>query len=203
MIKKSCPLKHRKPCPITGEPKCRCDGINKPISDPKPKETLRKLFTDHAVYTQRFIDAYLDDSQMTQFLQTRLLANQPEIGQYLGQFVGQAAGETVGNLLTEHIKLAAKIVAELGENSEDSVIAAAVDELLSNARNVANGIAGLSKGKLNTDQVYNEFAKHNSFVVDLAVLHKKGKYEEEIRTYDVYYTHMLMFSDLVWYGLIG
>jgi len=90
--------------------------------NPTPKETLRKLFTDHAVYARMFINAFLDELPETPFLQTRLLANQPEIGQYLGQFIGQEGGKAVGDLLTKHIKLAANVVGKLKENADQKIL---------------------------------------------------------------------------------
>ena len=189
-------------CPTTGEPICRCNNQHPNHLQPKPKDTLRKLFTDHAVYTHEFIKSYLDNLPETELLKTRLLANQTEIGQYFGMYLGDDVGTTIGSLFTEHIIKAAGLVTALNTATTTEEVEPYIDELADNVRDVAIDVSKLSDGKLSEEEVGSEFAKHNLYVVQLAALHKNKQYEEEIKTYDEYYTHMLSFSDMLCYGLL-
>jgi hypothetical protein len=187
-------------CPITGEPKCKCDKDgNTPYLFPRERDTLRKLFTDHAVFTERFIVTFLDDRPEMEVVKARLLENQPEIGTYLGLYIGKENGNLVGKLLTEHIKGAAGVVDALkkGENLDKSL-----QIVFDNVEKVAKILSSLSNKLLKYDQVYDEFAHHNKLVVELAKLHKAKDFKKEIETYDAYYTHMLSFSDMLCDGLI-
>ena len=188
-------------CPVTGEPYCKCEHADGVVFlSPNHKDTLRKLFSDHAVYTKMVIVAVLDSRPEADFLTKRLLDNQPEIGDFLGQFIGRESGDAVTNLLTEHIKTAAAIVTKLRDNSRD--IQKDIDFLFNNSERVAKALSGLPSSKLDYGIVHKEFDQHNDFVLALAKLHKKAMYEKEITTYDAYYVHMLKFSDMLCDGLI-
>jgi hypothetical protein len=186
-------------CPVTGEPVCRCSADMEPVSIPRHKDALRKLFTDHAVFTKMLIVAFLDSRPEADVTQTRLLRNQREIGVFFGSFLGIEAGVAIGNLFTEHIKLAAEVLATIKSNSNlDPVI----KRVFGNVRDVAIALSTLPDSHASYDEVYKEFGRHNEFVVEIAKLHYAGKYKEEIDVYDRYYVHMLHFSNILYKGLI-
>lgn len=189
------------PCPVTGEDVCRCGTSKKGTPTlVSPKETLRKLFTDHAVYTKFFIEASLNDLPDTKVITTRLLKNQDDIGKYLGKFVGKEKGSMAASLLRDHILLAAECVEELKENDMKS-LNVAIEKLMTNATKVGRFLHSLNPDKLPLEGITREFKQHNKYVLDMAVLHSKGKFKDEIETYDTYYTHMLMISDTLFGAL--
>jgi hypothetical protein len=185
-----------KTCPITGEHRCKCYGENIPSVPTDPYSTLRKLFTDHAVFTSKFIITY--GQPINSFITTRLLENQKDIGMFLGEFVGESNGKLITKLLTEHIKLAANCVKVLFSNKDTAV---AVAKLYKNGDDVAKALCSLSS-YLDCERVTREFHHHNELVVNLAILEYKKEYEQEIELYDAYYTHMLLFSDFFYTGFI-
>lgn len=186
-------------CPVIGEPTCHCSGDMNPVLIPRHRDTLRKLFTDHAVYTKMFIVAFLDTRPEANVLQTRLLANQPEIGTYFGVFLGQDNGVAIGDLFTEHIKLAAGVLKALKTGGD---VKKAIELVFVNVDKVSTALSELSNGYLSYEKIYGEFGKHNEFVVEIAKLHFNGQFQEEIEAYDEYYSHMLYFSDLLCDGLL-
>lgn len=188
-------------CPVTGELKCKCNKeVTSNVSlSPRPRDTLRKLFTDHAVFTERFIVSFLDNRPETEVIKARLLSNQPEIGDYLGAYVGFDNGVEIGRLLTEHIKAAAGVLKDLKNKSDTKK---SIEIVFNNVEEVAKALSGISNGALKDSKVYDEFAIHNEYVVKLAKLHQGKNYTNEIKTYDQYYTHMLSFSDMLCDGLI-
>lgn len=186
-------------CPITGEVFCKCKSDSLQTYQTRPKDTLRKLFTDHAIYTKFYTVAALDSRPETAVILDRLLENQEDIGKYLGQFIGTGGGEAVTHLLTEHIQLAGAAIDKL-KKGED--LTHSVEALFENNTRVAQGLAGLSHGALEEELVEAEFKHHNQYVLDIATLHKKKRYREEFETYDAYYVHMLSFSDLICSGLV-
>lgn len=189
------------PCPITGEDVCRCGDAKKGSQTlVSPKETLRKLFTDHAVYTKFFVESSLNDIPDVKVITTRLLKNQDEIGKYIGKFVGKEKGNKLAELLKEHIMLAAGCVGKLKEGDSKG-LNTAIGKLMANALQVARFLHSLNPEKLPLEVVTREFKQHNKHVLDIAVLHSKGKHREEIDTYDMYYTHMLALSDTI-YGAL-
>jgi hypothetical protein len=164
------------------------------------KETLRKLFTDHAVYTKFFINSGLDGIPDAPELGFRLIQNQVDIGNAVKPIIGDANGNKLTDLLKGHIEKAVDAVKAVRIGDARS-IQEAVNELLIQGDSVAAFISSLNPQKISAETVRNEFRRHNQFVAELTTLHSQRRTAEEIKTFDAYYNHMLMFSDLLYYGL--
>lgn len=187
-------------CLVTGETHCKCKH-NPCITYPVDmKETLRKLFTDHAVYTKFVINSVLDSNPDATDLLNRLMQNQNDIGDYVKPIIGGHNGNLLAELLRGHIGKAGEALAAV-KSRNPQAISVAVNNLLNQGDSVALFLSNLNPVRLPYSTVAAEFRKHNQFVADLAVLHYQKNTLEEIKTYDAYYNHMLMFSDLVYYGL--
>lgn len=187
-------------CPITGENLCKCRHKMKPIYQIYPRDVMRKLFTDHAKYTEEFVDEALNGGPMVQVYTDRLMLNQVEIGNYLGRFVGDANGQAITTLLKEHILAAANVVKTLAVGGNLQPALAVVTQ---NVDKVATALSGIPCSRLTYEYVKEEFGRHNNFVVEFASLHFQKKYAEEVAVRDAYYVHMLFFADMLTYGLIG
>ena len=190
------------PCPITGEKHCKC-LIKAPVtSDVGLKETLRKLFTDHVIYTHLFTNSSVDNIADAQVVLKRLLRNQVDIGDALGPIIGEELGQQVTDLLTEHIKRAGDSVKALLSGDEQAK-SDAVEAQLAQGDDVAAALSSLNPRKIPLDVVTREFRHHNLFVVQLADLHLHHQYEEEVEVLDAYLNHMLSISDMLYQGLIA
>jgi hypothetical protein len=165
------------------------------------KESLRKLFTDHAVYTEFVIRTFLSGGAKgdVDALSGRLLENQTEIGNFLIPLIGMDAGHLVTKLLKEHILQAVAVLKAL-KGGNKKRLDAEIEKLFQNSAEVSKALSSLSS-RLPYDIVKREFDHHNQMVIELAVLHHEGKYADEVKKFDAYYNHMLSFSDLLFYGL--
>jgi hypothetical protein len=188
-------------CKVVGTPVCHCsnDDVNDSKLISRPKDALRKLFTDHAVYTKMFLAAFLDSRLEADVLGKRLFANQTEIGQYFGLYLGNDVGTAIDNLLTEHIKGVAVLLAALKFNTQFNE---ALNMIYNNVNKVAHALSTILGSTLTFEVVQHEFRHHNDMVIELAKLHFGKQYQEEIDTYDEYFVHMMKFSDLLCEGLI-
>lgn len=74
------------------------------------KLDMRKLWTDHVVWTRDYIVAAVADQPDAQAAATRLMKNQEDIGAAVARFYGDAAGRQLTTLLKEHISIATEIV---------------------------------------------------------------------------------------------
>src|SRR6478735_3218043 len=72
---------------------------------------LRKLWSDHVIWTREYIVAAVAGTPDAGSAATRLLANQEDIGTAVAGFYGQAAGDRLTELLKEHIMIAVDLVA--------------------------------------------------------------------------------------------
>jgi hypothetical protein len=188
-------------CRITGESSCKCKYEIEPVEPPTPKETLRKLFTDHAVYTHTYIINELYQLPSLADVTKRLLENQKEIGDAAGGFLGKKSGDALTKLLTQHI-LDASAVVKAAAKGDSSGIKGKISALFDNSRRVAELLGSIQPEKVSSEEFKLHFDQHNQYVIDITTLYISRKFDEVISTYDCYYTHMLMFSDLVWSVLV-
>src|SRR6478735_687882 len=72
---------------------------------------LRKLWSDHVIWTREYIVAAVAGTPDAGDAATRLLANQEDIGAAVAGFYGQPAGDRLTELLKEHIMIAVDLVA--------------------------------------------------------------------------------------------
>src|SRR5262245_28290161 len=75
------------------------------------KTDMRKLWTDHVVWTRVYIMSALADMPDASAAANRLMQNQQDIGNAIAKFYGTAAGQQVTMLLKQHIAIAVDILA--------------------------------------------------------------------------------------------
>lgn len=121
---------------------------------------------------------------------SRLMANQDEIAEALEEHVGDTHAGRVRTLLRDHIAAAAAVL-NLPRGSTADARAAALDAFFANGDELGNEFAAITT--MSAPTAREEFRKHNQHVLRLAT--EAG--EEQIRTYDAYYTHMLALSDAI------
>jgi len=182
-------------CQITGEQNCKC--LYKPHMKTGKKRILsimRKLFTDHAIYTVFVLKSIVDKSGGLQVFVDRLLLNQKEIGDELIPYIGQENGHELSDLLTTHINLAAAAIKKIAaKKSSDNEI----NDLYNQGDSVAEFLTSLNPKKLPYKVTESMFRTHNEFVVDMAFSRTNGDYKEEQILFDGYYNEILEMSDAI------
>src|ERR1041384_4204118 len=74
------------------------------------KQDMRKLWTDHVVWTRDYIIAATEKQPDAPAALNRLMKNQDDIGNAVAKYYGDAAGRQLTTLLKEHIVIAGDIV---------------------------------------------------------------------------------------------
>lgn len=188
-------------CPTTGTPNCYCDVETKTKIHltARPRDTSRKLFTDHAVFTTFFLNSYLIFGPDADVIKEMLLDNQKEIGTFFGGYLGDKVGISIASLFTKHIVSIAGFLTDL-RNKQDT--AQDLDAIRANIQEVAKAFSSVTGSTLPYDVVWEEFKRHNQFVIDMSMARYNGNYKLLYSKYREYYNHMLHFSDLLVNGLI-
>jgi hypothetical protein len=188
-------------CPVTGEPICRCTTRWAKRSDIGIRDTLRKLFTDHAVYTRMFLTSYLNRNPDLSAIQTRLLQNQTDIGSYIGRKTNSVVGKKLGDLLTSHIKLAANVIQTYMTRTQNpNEYSEEVRKLFANSDQIAEFLSTLCANCMYTELKVH-FDQHNQYILDMVQKYSKNDYQESVQIYDAYLVHMLGFADTIARGL--
>src|SRR6476660_443159 len=74
------------------------------------KQDMRKLWTDHVVWTRDYIVAAVGDQPDAQAAAGRLMKNQEDIGHAVAAYYGADAGQKLTTLLKDHISIAVDLI---------------------------------------------------------------------------------------------
>src|SRR5205814_3945058 len=74
------------------------------------KQDMRRLWTDHVVWTRDYIVAAVGDQPDAQAAATRLMKNQDDIGGAVAKYYGDSAGRQLTSLLKQHISIAVDLI---------------------------------------------------------------------------------------------
>jgi hypothetical protein len=161
---------------------------------------MRKLWTDHVVWTRDYIIAALADAPDAPSALNRLMKNQDDIGNAVAKFYGDSAGKQLTTLLKEHIAIAGDLIkaAKAGDKAGQK---AADDRWQSNAVQIADF---LSKANPNWPKATVEdlMKKHLSTTTNEVVARLSKNWDEDVRAFDAVYEHILHMSDALSDGII-
>jgi hypothetical protein len=130
------------------------------------KETLRKAFTDHAVYTKFVITDIVEALPNLATDIDRLVKNQEEIGHIFSVSIGSEKGIELANLLKEHIRLAGESVKAIKSGVDANTT------FLEQAETVGQFLSSLNPEKLPLASTKEAFKKHSQYVIDIATAQK-------------------------------
>lgn len=178
-------------CPVTGEAICRCDTRDYMI---RPKDTLRKIFTDHVVYTRFVIVDILEDLVNTTADLDRLMQNQEDIGNFLLPYIGSTNAEFVTSLFKEHIRLAGEAVKAL-KTSDRGKLMRVTDAMIANIDQISDLLRSFNPTKLaDVDQM---MRIHVQQVLETALAQSQHDSEGVVKIFDAGINHMLRIADTI------
>lgn len=182
-------------CPVTNEYNCKCLPKQTGISALKVdlRSALRKLFTDHGVYTAFVLKSIVDNGKDTYVFLNRLLMNQKDIGDQLKPIIGIEKGNKITEVLTLHIKLAGDVIT--AAKNRDNNLQDKINLLFSNSNIVAETLTSLNPIVLPFEVTQDMFHVHNQFVIDMTISRISGDFLKEQQLYDAYYNELLILSD--------
>lgn len=172
-------------CPL-GNMQCECSM----------KEKLRKVFTDHVIYTKLYMEKYGTSRAETAVILKRLLSNQDDIANTLKPVIGIKQSKELARLLKQHIQLSGSMIAYVYQRDKKLADEAAL-KVFQNGRQVAEFLTELNPKTLPLRITEEMFDMHNKQVFKLAWCHGWKEYKEEAHVFDEYLVHMLRMSDAI------
>jgi len=164
------------------------------------QDAMRRLWSDHVVYTRLFIVDAAAGSKDKDATTQRLLQNQTDIGNAVAGFYGRAAGDKLTALLKDHILIAANIVAaaKAGDNAK---VASENKRWHDNAVDLAKFLHGANPNNWPEATLQNALFMHLDQTLNEATHQLKGDYAASIKDYDGAMDHMLMVADILANGI--
>ena len=164
------------------------------------KQDMRKLWTDHVVWTRDYIVAAVGDQPDAQAAATRLMKNQDDIGGAVAKYYGDSAGRQLTSLLKQHISIAVDLIkaAKAGDKAAQQQ---ADTKWQNNGEEIADF---LSKANPNWPRatLADMMKKHLSTTTDEVVARLSKKWDDDARAFDAVYDHILHMSDALSDGIV-
>jgi len=164
------------------------------------QDAMRRLWSDHVVYTRLFIVDAAAGSKDKDATTQRLLQNQTDIGNAVAGFYGRAAGDKLTALLKDHILIAASIVtaAKAGDNAK---VASENKRWHDNAVDLAKFLHGANPNNWPEATLQSALFMHLDQTLNEAMHQLKGDYAASIKDYDGAMDHMLAVADILTNGI--
>jgi len=164
------------------------------------KQDMRKLWTDHTVWTRDYIIAAVADAPDAQAAATRLLKNQEDIGAAVATYYGRPAGDQLTALLKTHITTAVDVV-KAAKAGDKAAFKTADDAWQQNAMQIADF---LSKANPNWPKSTLEsmMKEHLSTTTTEVQARLDKNWEADVRAWDAVYNHILKMSDALTDGIV-
>ena len=162
---------------------------------------LRKLWSDHVIWTREYIVAAVDDRPDASEAASRLLRNQDDIGAAIVPYYGQAAGDGLTALLREHIMIAVDLVTA-AKAKDDSEFARHDGRWTANAGEIARFLAGANPNWPEKD-VLDLLSLHLKLTKDEAVARLTRDYAADVKAFDDIFTEIMVLADALHYGLVA
>jgi hypothetical protein len=163
-------------------------------------QDMRKLWTDHTVWTRDYIIAAVDDKPDAMAAANRLMKNQEDIGNAVAAYYGAANGQQLTSLLKQHIAIAVDLInaAKAGDQSAQKL---ANDKWQQNAVDIATFLSKANPNWPNSVLV-NMMKMHLATTTDEVVARLKHDWDADVRAYDAVYNHILMMADALSDGIV-
>jgi hypothetical protein len=165
------------------------------------RQTMRKLWSDHAFWTREYIVAAVAGDPDQAAAAGRLMKNQEDIGAAVAGFYGDAAGVKLTSLLKEHISIAVDLIkaAKAGDAAAQRRADTAWHQ---NGEDIA---AFLSQANPHWPRpvLVEMMNMHLSTTTDEVVARLTKDWDKDVKAFDTVYQHLLDMSDALSDGIIA
>jgi hypothetical protein len=175
-------------------------GLPTPSGATGLRDNMRRLWSDHVVWTRGYIVAAVANDASASAALNRLMKNQEDIGNAIRPFYGDAASAKLTDLLKQHMSVAGELVAaaKAGDQAKQSD---ADRRWHDNAAEIATFLAGANPnwkkemllGMLNT---------HLSLTTREAVARLQKNWTDDQSTFDQIYSQAMEMADALSDGIM-
>lgn len=159
------------------------------------RSAMRKLWTDHVVWTRNVIISFAAGLPDLQFAEQRLLRNQDDIGAAVAQFYGVQAGSRLAALLRQHILQAVDVLGA-AKSGNKGALDAANAAWQRNGNDIADFLSAANP-YLHRDDARRLLRRHLDTTLAEASARLGGKWADDVAVYDMVYDHILIMSDAI------
>lgn len=160
---------------------------------------LRKLWSDHVIWTRQYIVAAVAGTPDAKAAAGRLLRNQEDIGAAIVPYYGQAGGDRLTELLKQHILIAVDLVAA-AKAGDEQAFATQDARWTANIGELAAFLSGANPNWPEKD-VFDLLALHLKLTKDETVARITSDWAADVRAFDDIFNEIVVVADTLHDGL--
>jgi hypothetical protein len=164
------------------------------------RQDMRKLWTDHVVWTRAYVVAAVADQPDAPAAAARLLKNQEDIGAAVGAYYGKTTGHQLTALLKDHILIAVDLIAH-AKSGDRAAFAETNTRWARNGDDIADFLS-TANPHWPRETLRQMMKLHLSTTTEEVVARLTKNWEADVRAFDVVYDHMLTMADALSAGII-
>jgi hypothetical protein len=165
------------------------------------RNALRKLWSDHVIWTRQYIVAAVAGTPDADAAAGRLLKNQEDIGAAVVPYYGDAGGASLTGLLKQHIMIAVDLVAAATSGDQEA-FATHDERWTSNIREIAAFLAGANPNWPES-AVFDLLALHLKLTKDETVARIRGDWAADVQAFDDIFNEILVVADTLYDGIVA
>ena len=166
------------------------------------QDAMNRLWEDHIVWTRMVIVDFAAGLPDLKTAETRLLANQTEIGNAIKPYYGSAAGDKLTSLLRTHI-LEAVPVLEAAKAGDKAKLTKALDAWNVNAHQIAAFLSAANPHNWPLSMTAPMMQTHLLLTADEAVARLHGHWAADVAAYDKVQAEILDMSQMLSTGIMN
>jgi hypothetical protein len=170
------------------------------MGDPSLRQSMRKLWADHVVWTRGYIIAAVAGAPDAPIALDRLMKNQEDIGNAIVPYYGAAAGTKLTQLLKEHISIAGEVLAAAKAN-DNAKLTDADRRWHDNAGEIATFLSGANPN-WTRDALLSMPNQHLALTTEEATARLQQRWADDAATFDEVFKQAMMMADALSEGIL-
>lgn len=163
-------------------------------------DSMRRLWTDHVVWTRGYIVAAAENDESASQAAARLMKNQEDIGNAVATYYGAAAGAKLTDLLKQHINIAVDLVTA-AKAKDNARVADADRRWHDNAAEIATFLSGANPN-WPRETLRMMLDEHLRLTTNEAKARLEHRWSDDARAFDQILDQALHMADALTDGII-
>lgn len=164
------------------------------------RESMRRLWSDHVVWTRGYIVAAVANDPSASAAASRLMKNQEDLGNAIAPYYGSAAGARLTSLLKDHINIAVELVAAAKAN-DSAKLSDADRRWHANSAEIATFLSGANRN-WPRETLRTMLDEHLRLTTEEAKARLEKRWADDVRLFDQIHDQALHMADALSDGII-
>jgi hypothetical protein len=161
---------------------------------------MRKLWTEHAIWTRDNLNAVLDDTPEQKAAAARLKMNNGEIGDLFGTYFGKQTGDKITSLLNDHAQIGGDL-ARAVKDRDIALVKDATSRWNDNAEQIADALSSASPN-FSKSTLSDMLSRHEKTAADEVEARLAKDYDKAAKLDNQFYEEILQMADALSDGIV-